>query len=354
MSTRIVRCLMMTLAIVAMPLLFAAQQRPVTLFVPAFDGPESLGRNVATILNLQVWETLRKAPYPNPSGVTFGDGLVLWDDKPLSSQTPDDAVRAARDNEADLVLWGKAWRYGDGVVVQAYLTIPAADRRPIWEVTVPGPDGASRIGVELPRLQYEFRPIVLTPAIVDSYSSPSALKLYASPASRVVIGRVGNAFTALEQDRSFARVESDGTRGWIHLPSLSANRSEVVDFVGGIIRVFRADWDGAARLFQKVITNPQTPTTVRLDAHLYRGVALERAGLNVTADFERAYKLNPYDRAAVTYLLMDRVAKLSRMVESDPARSQLLSDARQLVTSNRYLFPAGDPWLKRVTTILGH
>jgi len=347
-----VRGLVMTLVAVATPLSIVAQRPPVTLFVPAFEGPESLGRNVATILNLQIWQTLRKAPFPNPSNVTFGDGLILWDEKPLSSQTHDDAARVARNNEADLVLWGKASRYGDGVVVQAYLTMPVSERERIWEVAVPGRDGASRISVEVPRLRYEFRPIVLTRAIVDSYLSPGALKLYASPTSMEVIGNVGGAFTALEQGGNVARVESNGTKGWIRLPLLSASRSEVVDFVGGIIRVFRADWDGAARLLQNVIANPQTPTTLRLDAHLYRGVALERAGLDGTPDLQRAYELNPYDRATVAYLLMNRVVTLSRMAASDPARGRLVSDTQRLITTNRYLFPSSDLWLKRVSDVL--
>jgi hypothetical protein len=331
----------------------AAQRRPVTLFVPAFDGPGSLGRNVATILNLQVWQTLRKAPFPNPSNVTFGDGLVLWDDKPLSPHTHDQAVRAARDSAADLVLWGTASRYGSGVVVQSYLTMPASDQPRIWEVTVGGADGAARIGIDVPRLRYEFRPIVLTRAVVDSYTSPEALKLYASTTSTEATGSVGNAFTALEQGGSVARVESNGTRGWIRLPSLSASRTEVVDFTGGIIRMFRADWDGAARLFQNVIANPATPTTLQLDAHLYRGAALERAGLDGTADFQRARELNPYERTMVSYLLMSRVAALSRMAASDPARSAVIADGRRLVAANQYLFPGDDPWLKRVAGVFG-
>lgn len=254
MMTQIGPKLVMALTIVLTPLPMAAQRQPITLYVPAFGGPESLGNNVATILNLQVWETLRKAPYPNPKNISFGDGLILWDDKPLPSQAPSAAVLAAHNYGADLVLWGKAWHYGNGVVVQAYLTIPAADRRSIWEVMLPGADNDMRVSIDLPPLQYEFHPIVLTRAIVDNYSSPSALKLYASPKSTDVTGFVGNAFTALEQDGSFARVESNGAQGWLHLPSLSANRSEVVDFIGGIIRVLRADWDGAQRLFQDVIT----------------------------------------------------------------------------------------------------
>lgn len=91
---------------------------------------------------------------------------------------------------------------------------------------------------------------------------------------------------------------------------------------------------------------------VRLDAHLYRAVALQRAGLSGTADLETAYKLNPYDRAVVRYLLMDRVAKLSRMIGSGLKYKPYLSDTRRFATSNRFLFPDDDPWMNRLTEIL--
>lgn len=349
MSTTL-RVLAVVLFVAVMPTPVAAQ-RPVTLFVPAFEGPDSLGRNVATILNLQIWQTLRKAPFPNPSNLKFGDGLVIWDDAPLSPQTHDRAERVGRDNDADVVLWGKARRYGDGVVVQSYLTMPASDKLRLWEVRVPTASGAS-IGIDVPRLRYEFGPIALTRAVVDSYSSPGALKLYASPTSTEAVGVVGGAFTALEQGANVARVESGGTRGWIRLPSLSASRSEVVDFVGAIIRVLRADWDGAARLFQNVITNPRAPASLKVDAHLYRGVALEHSGSGGAAELRRAYELNPYDRTVVSYLLMSHLAALMRTPASDPERGRIVSAARELVASKRYLFPSDDPWLKRVTDVL--
>src|SRR5262249_9727597 len=141
----------------------------------------------------------RKAPFPNPSNLNFGDGFVIWDEKPLSPSTHEEAARVARQRQYDLVLWGKASRYGDGTVVQSYLTMPIIQNKQIWEVKIGRPENASRISVTAPRSRYEFRPIVLTRAIVDSYARPSTLKLYSSQTSTEVIGSVGGAFTALEQ-----------------------------------------------------------------------------------------------------------------------------------------------------------
>jgi hypothetical protein len=346
------RVAMLALAVLATQIGSVAQQRPVTLFVPAFEGPDSLGRNVATILNLQVWQTLRRAPFPNPTNLNFGDGLVLWGDTPLIPQDHEGAEQGARLNSADLVLWGKASRYGDGVIVQAYLTMPSSDRQRIWQVTVSTPNGQSVIGVDVPRRRYQFHPIVMTQGFIENYSTPDALKLYATPTSAEPIGVVGPEFTALEQGGRVARVRSGGTTGWLRLPTLSTNRSEIVDFIGGVIRVMRSDWNGAALLFRNVVANPQTPTALKIDAHLYRAVALERVGTDGTDEIRRAYALNQYDRVTVTYLLMSQVQAMARMASGDPLRARVASEALRILSSNQYLFPSGDPWLNTVAAFL--
>ena len=329
-----------------------AQPGQVTLFVPAFDGPGSLGRNVATILNLQVWQTLRKAPTPNPANRNFGSGMVLWDDRPLAASDHESAERAARNNTADLVLWGKASRYGSGVVVQAFLTIPPSERPRAWEVTVQTPDGPAAIGVDLPRLRHQFRPLVLDPAIVDTYSTPDALNLYATPTAAQPIGVVGPEFTALEQGGRAARIRSGGTIGWVRLPALSTTRSEVVDFVGGVIRILRSDWDGAAVLLRQVLGNGQAPTGLKLDAHLLLAVALERGGGDGSEELRRAYALNPYDRPTVSYVIMGRLLAVARAPRASPQRGRLAAEARELLASHRYIFPDDDPWVRRVAAFL--
>ena len=52
-----------------------AGEQEFRLYVPAFTGPDALGTNVATVLNLQVWQTLRRAPTPNPDALDFGRGV---------------------------------------------------------------------------------------------------------------------------------------------------------------------------------------------------------------------------------------------------------------------------------------
>ena len=327
------------------------QGRPITLLVPAFEGPQSLGVNVATILNLQVWQTLRKAPYPNPGKVDFGNGMVTWIDKPLAPQTHETAAGAAKNNAADLVLWGKAARYGAGVVAQSYLTI-VPRRDPLWRTSLRSGGADATLETTLPRLRYEFRSIVLDDSIVQQYSTPEALRLYETREGGDPTGTVGAYFTALEQAGNAAFVTSGTARGWIRLPALSRNRSEVVDFVGGIIRILRADWGGADALFTKVLANPNTPTVVKADAHLYRAVALERSGSSGLDQARRAYALNPYDRSTVTYLVMCQMATAGRMPPGSADRNAILADARRLLDTSRFLFPAADPWVTRAAAVI--
>ena len=329
------------------------QPRPITLLVPPFEGPGSLGTNVATILNLQVWQTLRKAPFPNPSRLSFGEGVVTWSDRPLPSQTHDDAERSARENDADVVLWGKAFPYGTGVVVQSYATISRAERPSIWRLAMPQPGTGLTLEVGLPRLRYEFRAVVLAGSIVETYTTPDALRLYPSPSGGEPIGAVGSYFTALQQNGAAALVRSGDVTGWIRLPTLSSNRTEVVDFVGGIIRIMRSDWAGAHTLFGRVLANPQTPTALKVDSHLYRAAVLERSGSSGAEEARRAYALNPYDRATVSYVVMSLLALATRMPATNHTqRDRTVNEARTLLESNRFLFPAGDSWFARATAAL--
>ena len=49
----------------------------ITVFVPAFDGPGMLGRNVSTVLLLQIAQTSRRLPWPdNPEGHDFGEAMI--------------------------------------------------------------------------------------------------------------------------------------------------------------------------------------------------------------------------------------------------------------------------------------
>ena len=85
----------------------SADGRPpadVALYMPALEADGPLGFRAATVLNLQIWRTLRKAPTPNRAGLSFGSGVVVWDPEPLDALTHEAAAREARAVDADLAL----------------------------------------------------------------------------------------------------------------------------------------------------------------------------------------------------------------------------------------------------------
>ena len=203
----------------------------ITLFVPAFEGSKSLGKNVATVLNLQIWRTLRRAPWPNnPDNLDFGKGLILWDKIPLKEQSHIYVERIAADLSvlAQLVLWGKAFPYGDGVVVQTNLTIPnyqdfRQNRFEIWEIS----NNEASISVDIPRRRLEMSSIVLRKETIEQYSFPSALKIYRNRVGGEPIGVVGDLFTGIQFENDLAKVQSGNVVGWVRLPPIEQkpNRS---------------------------------------------------------------------------------------------------------------------------------
>jgi hypothetical protein len=332
----------------------------VRLFIPAFESPGSLGLNVATVLNLQVWQTLRRAPTPNPKGLSFGDGLILWNDDPLDQPSHAAAERAGALNDvsADMILWGKAYAYGPGVVVQPHLTISdgnvARRARPEkWKLDIPTGDGGVTLTADVPARRYTFEPIVLRSDVVARYSAPAALKIYSAKEGGAELGTLGaQLFRARQHDGDRVLVVLNPgpaqVEGWVRLPSLSASRMEVVDFVGGLIRVMRTDWDGARTLIRRVLENTHTPTALRIDSLLYLGLLDEKQGRSGRVSIQQAYDLNRLAQSSATFMIMSAFADYGRVVsrgESAERRAAVVSEIRRLIDTQAFLFPEGDDWL---------
>jgi hypothetical protein len=331
----------------------------ITLFIPAFEGPGALGRNVATVINLQIWQTFRRYPWPNnPNNLDFGRGLIVWDKEPLKSQSHTEAEQAAKDSSllAQLVLWGKAYLYGGGVVVQTNLSMPLYDdfrerRLEIWEISFVG----RSIEVDVPRRRLEMSSIVLKQELVEKYSLPSGLKLYADRTRGDPIGEVGDAYTGIQFEPGLAMVRSGSTQGWVRLPELGKKPSEVVDFVAGVVRTLRGDWEGAASFMRRVVENAGTKTPLKADAYLYWGMALERLGESGRSVIEKAFRLNPYSQISVKYLIMCDLSALKRLpisTGSEVQKSRLIERLNQTILENLYLFPKGDLWLQTILELL--
>ena len=342
-----------------------ALQDEIRLFIPAFEGQGSLGKNVATVLNLQIWQSLRAAPYPNPKNLYFGKGKIIWDTAPLASQSHLEAEKAAMafDILAQFVLWGKAFEYGSGIVVQSYLSIPKYNdfreaHHEYWEVIIPTSHkniviSTKNSGIGIPQRRYEFAPIILNAKIVSQYTLPNAFKLYSSKKDGRVVGNLSNEYIGIQIEGDHALVISvpDKKKGWIYLPKLSKNKSEIVDFVGGLIRIFRNDLKGAVKLLQQVVENRNAPASLKIDSYLYIVMAKEKLGLDASSYVKKAYNLNPYYQPTIISAIMSCLSHISRNSTNTgeiEQRKKVIHDVEELIRSHRYLFIKDDPWIEEV------
>jgi hypothetical protein len=344
-------------------LAFAAEE--VSIFVPYFSGRDGLSTSVTTVLALQVWQTLRRSG-ADASGEDFGKGLVrsfAVPQPPKSHQTAEAMARQAS-VMAQLVLWGSVQNYGNGAIVQAFLSIP--EYRPLankyyadfrtkheeeWVVRIAVHDGEAVFRVNLPRRRVAFEPIIIPREVIEKYSSPGSIALYDPNIPRRKIGSIGNTFVALEQRGDSALVRSDKVIGIVRLPEISKYRSEIVDFVGGLIRIFRGDWAGAIDSLALVIENPHAPTDLRIDSHLYRAMALSKIGRPGHEEINRAFRLNPYLDRIAAYAVMERLALFEHMTRTGASageRRSVIAQARQLIDRHRKLFLEEDPWVKEI------
>src|SRR5258708_1106672 len=99
----------------------------ITVMVAPFDSSKppdpEIGNKPSIILNLQTWQALR---IPATGEGRNTRGSVTWDvtSKPPASYAEAEALASAQtEDEPQIVLWGRAWRYGAGNVVEAFLSI---------------------------------------------------------------------------------------------------------------------------------------------------------------------------------------------------------------------------------------
>lgn len=325
------------------------------LYIPNFHGQGALGLNVATVLNLQIWKTFRRTPYvappARPSTLNFGKAGIAWDTAQLPAQTHAAAERAVKHWRlgGQMVLWGEAFSYGDGVAVQPRLSMPFyADgrktRHELWQISV----GGETLSVDLPARRYELSAILLDKDVVARYEQPNALPVYRHRTGNDIIGQIGDSFVGEIIEPDQARIRFDGGRGWIRYGGLERGRSVVVEFVSALVRIHRADWQGAASALTRVLKNKETKPRLRIDAGLLLGMTMERNGRDGRVPIATALAAAPYSRAAVRYMVMGHLAAATRFADDAERRAIEIRAVRDLLDAKRRLFAEDDPWLDAV------
>lgn len=388
------------------PTLRAQDFTPVKILISGFQTPEGksadVGGQAALILGLQIWrtyssETRKRSAFDN------ADFVFDRDARPTTYEEVESLARR-REEKANLVLWGRATRYGGGIVVEANLLVRKGAGKNklgsgIWSVMIPTGKRPHVISVDTPDWQYEFAPIVLNPELVtaferetrrgdeferrdvaaaserpaefesvlrrqdkawDTYPDYMGIGIYESPSTvSHQIGTFSSArVMAIDHDGDWSRVQVEGTGvGWMYLPKLSQSPSEVVNFCGGIIRILRNDMKGAIGLFQEVVKNSNSPTSVKIDSYLYMAVAYDKLndeGKSFSMIAE-AYKLNPHSKATAQYLCMSYLTHLARLLARDAGGAEAKKAAqslREVVSSNKVLFGEYDSWIREVEEVL--
>jgi hypothetical protein len=338
-----------------------ASAQTITVMVAPFDGSKSnseeVGKRVGIILNLQIWRTLI---VPTSGAGAKTHGAVTWD---VSSRPPTNAPEAEelagrQREDPQIVLWGRAWQYGHGNVVEAFLSIrdsANADKSgpELWKVDL---DENQELVADFPHRQLDFAPIVLRADLMPELTDPAGLKLYVAPRGEATNGFVGDNFTAISPSGDSEEVVlPDRRRGWVRLPSLSRDRNEVVDFTAALVRIMRRDWPNAGALFRRVVEDNNVPTLVRIDSYLYLAIGAAHQGEDPIAWIRKAYELDPYSKTIIQYLCMGYLAELRRMSEGERSGDKgagQIQLVRDTINRNRALFSENDPWIAKVSRFL--
>ncbi len=336
----------------------------ITVFFPKLSGEENLGRNVTTVLSLQLAQTGRQRPWPNnPQRHDFGTSSLVWSDLELANPTHSGADTEARNLDllAQIVVWGSTRKYAGDVIADVNVTLPLYGPAPVlacrksglpcdfrqknfeqWSVEW----GGKSLSVGPPRRRFGLSTIQLRKDVVDNFREAKGLPIRADRNGGRFLGRTGTDMLFIEFNNGLlgapTKVQSDGVTGYVLLPELTEGVSEYADMVGGILQIYRGDWGAAEASFQRVVRSPATRVPLRLDALLYQGMAAFRGGGDGMDLFLKAQEIAPFDRRVVQYSV---VGYLKRGGDNN------WEEARDLLSRQRHLFDVHDPWLVRANEI---
>jgi hypothetical protein len=331
----------------------------ITVFFPAFVGDANLGRNVSTVLSLQLAQTTRKHPWPdNPDKLDFGRGMIKWSPNAFSITQHQAVLSMAQQHKllAQMVVLGNTQQFGSNVVVEVEVLLPGyqpaykgcqpnsglpCDYRQKNLESWPIQCGQQTLYTPLPRQRYNMTGIVLDDAVVKKFRQVKGLPITASIQSEQVLGYTGDDLQFLEFNRHLpeapTKLSSMGVAGYVALPKISQQSSEFADMTGGLLQLFRGDWQAAYSSFSRVLANPVTRIPLQVDAYLLRGMVQFRRGENGLTDIVKAVELAPYDANATRY-------QLAAMLAVGAA----LPEVQQILSKKRFLFEPDDEWLQEL------
>ena len=334
----------------------------ISIFLQTFKGEKELSWKVTTIIELQLMKTLRIRGPSTPKGVTYGKGKIYRNNVELEINNfkEADAIAMHKSNLSQAILWGKVWGFLDGVAVQSFLSIPRYEdyrtkQNELWTIELIINKKKYKFVADIPNRRYELPVIILSNSIVEKYSSPDLLPLYSDIKKTSIISYLGSngeySFTAIEHRGDYSKIKLGNQSGWIYLPRLTESNSQIIYFIGGLIRLYRGDYLGSAKYFSEFLSYSDIPTSLRVDALLYTVLTKWKSRLSYKKELDYALKLNSYSPAVYKYLVMGLLSDFK--VESNKnKKAKYLSKIKEIINENRYLFSKSDLWLNTIEKLL--
>ncbi|MGO8499868.1 hypothetical protein AB9F35_00075 [Rhizobium leguminosarum] len=357
----------MTLILITIMLAATGTSRAeVRILTVPMDGNEHSGFSAMSILNLKIWRTMRGQ---TQDGNPVARAQLLWDTNNLSSPTHEAALERGKlvNRNAAIVVWGQVYVLKESAVVTSFVTLAEgssfrrdSERYEIWKIQI---DGKKKASVELgvPNRAYAFAPFVLDRDFVDKYHLPNMLKVYDRPTlGGNVIDTLGSWFRSEGADGDFVKVRTaeNGKRGgWVYLPQITKDRVDVVDFVAGLIRIYRGDWQNAISSLEPLAKNSKLPMEIQIDALLHVMHAKAMLKRPTEGEIDLALSLDRYSSTVVKSVVMGALSKCASEVRQGAlmiraCEREQLSDIEGLMTRYGSVFSDDDPWAQSVRNAL--
>jgi hypothetical protein len=315
-------------------------EEPIIVLVSPFNG-EQFGTNIGAVIDLKIWSTLHVAPRR---------AWVLWSDPALTDSSYKAAEERAAASRATLLLWGSIVKFGNDFLAQPLVVIlegnnSASDDPATWTVSMPSGDSVLSLSVGIPRPRYDLPPVILTQDILESYKTTTSIRIHErQPDGKLgpTIGELGRYFQGLENDGDLCKVQVEsGQVGWVRLPELD-DEIDLVDFVGGLISLFRRDYPRAISMLRNVSVSSRS-TMLRMDSFLLQALAKAKMSQDPSIVIDSALKLNPYGQVNIKFKIMSLIWQMLK--GAGGSRQAKISELLKQISDNSYLFSPEDSWL---------
>jgi hypothetical protein len=325
-------------------------EEPVIVLVPPFNG-EQFGRNIGTAIYLKIFNTLGAAPR---------DGWVLWSEDPLPDSTYTAAEKRAAASRATVILWGSIVRFGNNLLAQPLLAITPetsamSDDPVTWTVSIREGDSILSLSVGIPSTRYDLPPLIMSRSDLETFSTTTSVKIYERGPDGGLgpsVGEIGRTFQGLERGTDFCKVRSQsGTVGWVRVPKFEGEK-DPINFVGGIISLFRRDYSGAINAL-KDVSGSSRSMTLRIDSLLLQALARAKRKEDPSALVDSALELDPYLQVSIKFKIMSLISQALRA--SGASREAKLIELQKQISDNTYLFSTEDGWLdasKKIASVV--